>query len=465
MADASAPNIIFILIDDLGWRDLGCYGSSFYETPNLDRLAQRGMLFTDAYASCPVCSPTRASFQSGQYPARVGVTNYIGGQARGAVLEPEYVRHLPLEEHTIGEAMRDAGYRTWHVGKWHLGPEDRYWPHNRGYDVNVAGCDRGGPPRNGYFSPWNLPMLEDGPEGEFLTDRLTDEAIRLVEPADDRPFFLNLCYYAVHTPIQGKAEHVRRFTEKAASLKLDQIDPFVVGEHFPCEHKREQRLTRRQLQSDPAYAALVWAVDENIGRLLQAVEDAGQADSTAVFFTSDNGGLSTSEGAPTCNYPLHEGKGWMYEGGTREPLIVSWPGVTTPGSRCSTPVTTPDFYPTMLQMAGADLIPEQHADGVSLAPLLEGEGKLDREAIYWHYPHYGNQGGTPGSSVRSGDWKLIEFFEDGRLELYNVRQDISETRNLAEEQPNIAAGLHEMLLTWRAEIGAKLPTPNPEWGG
>ena len=464
MPDSSAPNIIFILIDDLGWRDLGCYGSTFYETPNLDRLAQRGMLFTDAYASCPVCSPTRASVQTGRYPARVGVTNYIPGQARGALIEPDYIKAMPLEEHTIAQALGDAGYQTWHVGKWHLGDEEQYWPENRGYDVNVAGCGWGAP-RNGYFSPWDNPRMEDGPEGEYLPDRLTDEAISLIETGDDRPFFLNMCYYSVHTPIQPKTEHGQRFTEKAASLKLDQIDPFVVGDQFPCEHRRPQRVTRRQLQSDPGYAAMVWSMDENIGRLLQAVEDAGQADNTAIFFTSDNGGLSTSEGAPTCNFPLHEGKGWMYEGGTREPLLVSWPGVTEPGSLCSTPVTTPDFYPTMLQMAGADLIPEQHVDGVSLAPLLEGGDTLDRDAIYWHYPHYGNQGGTPGSSVRAGDWKLIEFFEDGRLELYNLREDLSETVDLAHERPDLVQDLHEMLVSWRAEIGGNLPRPNPEWAG
>jgi arylsulfatase A-like enzyme len=459
---SNQPNIIFILIDDLGWRDLTCYGSTFYETPNLDRLARQGMLFTDAYASCPVCSPTRASLQTGRYPARHGVTNFLKGRARGKLVEPEYADHMPLEDYTIAQALGDAGYQTWHVGKWHLGADEQYWPQNRGYDVNVAGCARGMPSK-GYFSPWEIPMLEDGPEGEYLTDRLTDEAIKLVETSGDRPFFLHMAYYTVHVPIQGKPEHVERFREKAASLKLDQIDPFVEGEQFPCEHKREQRLQRRMLQSDPAYAAMVWSMDENIGRLLQAVEDAGQSDNTIVFFTSDNGGLATAEGAPTCNFPLHEGKGWMYEGGTREPLIVHWPGVTQPGSQCSVPVTTPDFYPTMLEMAGADLIPEQHMDGVSIAPLLRGADSLGREAIYWHYPHYGNQGGTPGSSVRSGDWKLIEFYEDSRLELYNLSSDPSETQNLAHERPEIAQELHEMLRSWRAEIGADLPTPNPEW--
>ncbi len=460
----SQPNIVFILIDDLGWRDLSCYGSTFYETPNLDSLAEQGMLFTDAYASCPVCSPTRASVQTGRYPARVGVTNFIGGHARGRLVEPEYFDHMPLEEYTIGEALRNSGYQTWHVGKWHLGGEDKYWPHNRGYDANIAGCSWGAS-KGGYFSPWGNPMLEDGPEGEYLTDRLTNEAINLMETAEDRPFFLNMWYYTVHTPIQGKPEHVARFREKAESLKIDQIDPFVEGDHFPCEHKRDRRIQRRMLQSDPEYAAMVWSMDENIGRMLQAVEDAGQADNTVVFFTSDNGGLATAEGAPTCNFPLHEGKGWTYEGGTREPLIVHWPGVTEPGSRCSVPVTTPDFYPTMLEMAGADLIPEQHVDGLSLAPLLRGGDSLDRDAIFWHDPHYGNQGGTPGSSIRAGDWKLIEFYEDGRLELYNLVADVSETHNVAEKHPDVTRDLHEKLKTWRAEIGADLPEPNPEWAG
>jgi len=457
------PNIIFILIDDLGWRDLGCYGSTFYETPNLDRLRERGMLFTDAYASCPVCSPTRASIQTGRYPARVGVTNFIAGQARGRVIEPDYVKHLPHEEHSIAAALRDGGYQTWHVGKWHLGGED-YRPERHGYDVNVGGCHMGMPHR-GYFSPWEIPTLEDGPEGEYLTDRLTDEAINLIERADDRPFLLNMCYYSVHVPIQAKAQHIERFQAKAEATHLDEIDPFVEGEYFPCEHKRERRVQRRQLQSDPQYAAMVWSMDENIGRLLHAVEQSGRAEDTVVFFTSDNGGLATAEGAPTCNAPLHEGKGWMYEGGTREPLLVSWPGVTAPDSISRVPVTSPDFYPTMLEMAGLDPLPEQHCDGESLAPLLRGEGEPDREAIFWHYPHYGNQGGTPGCSVRAGDYKLIEFFEDGHLELYNLRDDISETRDLADEQPGRAADMHGLLRAWRAEIGARLPTANPDWSG
>ena len=454
------PNFIFVLVDDLGWRDLGCCGSEFYETPHLDRLASEGMRFTDAYAACPVCSPTRASIMSGKYPATVGVTNFIGGSARGQLIDAPYVDHLPLAEKSVAQALREGGYQTWHVGKWHLGGRP-YYPDNHGFDVNVGGCNWG-MVNHGYFSPWGCETLADGPEGEYLTDRLTEEAIRLIERSDGRPFFLYLAYYAVHIPIQGKAEYAERFREKARGMGLDRVEAFEEGELFPCEHKRNLHVQRRVVQSDPMYAAMVQSVDENVGRLLAAVEAVGQGDNTVVVFTSDNGGLATAEGSPTCNRPLSEGKGWMYEGGTREPLLVKWPGVTVPGSTCGVPVTSPDFYPTMLELAGLDPLPEQHCDGVSIAPLLRGEEKLDREAIYWHYPHYGNQGGTPGCSVRCGDYKLIEFFENGRLELYHLRDDIGETHNLAAERPDLARELHGRLAAWREGVGGKLPERNPD---
>jgi arylsulfatase A-like enzyme len=307
--------------------------------------------------------------------------------------------------------------------------------------------------------------MEDGTDGEYLTDRLTDEAIRLIRTNGDKPFYLNMCYYAVHVPIQAKQEHVQRFETKARDMGLDELDPFVEGEFFPCEHKKGKRVQRRTLQSDPAYAAMVYSVDENVGRLMATLEEEGLADNTVVIFTSDNGGLATAEGSPTCNAPLAEGKGWMYDGGTREPLIARWPGRVQPGTTCSVPVSSPDFYPTLLEMAGLDPIPEQHCDGVSLMPLLTQQDPLDREAIFWHYPHYGNQGGTPGCSVRAGDDKLIEFFEDGRLELYDMREDISEEHNLAEAKPDRTAELHEMLKKWRADVQARIPQPNPEYSG
>ncbi len=461
----SKPNILFILMDDLGWRDLGCYGSSFYETPRLDKLATEGMLFTDAYASCPVCSPTRASMLTGKYPARVGVTQYIGGHSVGRLCDVPYVSNLPMHERSLATTLKGHGYRTWHVGKWHLGGR-MTWPETHGFECNLGGCDWG-LPQGGYFSPYGLPTLKDGPEGEYLTDRLTDEAIKLLDghatSGDEKPFFLNLWHYAVHTPTQSPPDLVAKYEEKARQLGLDKIDPIEVCENFPCQHKRHLHIERRRIQSSPEYAAMVENMDTNIGRLLDALERNGQADNTIVVFTSDNGGLSTAETSPTCNAPLAEGKGWMYEGGTREPLLVRWPGQIAPGSRTEEPVTTPDFYPTFLAAAGLPAEPEQAADGVSFLPLLCGED-FERGPIFWHYPHYSNQGGRPGCSVRSGDYKLIEFFEDGRRELYNLREDISEEHNLADALPDITENLAAQLATWRDEVEALIPKPNPNWG-
>ena len=466
----SRANIIFILLDDFGWRDLGCTGSSFYETPNMDRFASQGMTFTDAYASCPVCSPTRASVMTGKYPATVGITDWIdwGGHchpARGRLIDVPYLKDLPTSEKTIAAALREGGYVTWHVGKWHLGGEGHF-PHQMGFDVNIGGCRSGSPGRGGYFSPWTIDALRDAdvPEGTYLTDYLTDRTIELIRdrPAD-RPFFLHLSYYTVHTPIQGKPDKVGKYREKARRMRLDKVRTFEEGDFFPCEHKKSLRIKRRLVQSDPVYAAMVESMDENVGRILDVLDELGLGDNTVVFFTSDNGGLVTSEGSATCNSPLAEGKGWMYEGGTREPLLVRWPGVIDPGSRCTVPVTTPDFYPTMLEAAGLDPIPEQHCDGVSILPLLKQEGVPERDAIFWHYPHYGNQGGTPGCSVRCGDYKLIEFYEDGRLELYNLREDLSEDHNLAEQSPEIRDRLHRRLVAWRKGVEAKIPQPNPDF--
>ena len=454
------PNIIFILIDDMGWRDLGCYGSSFYETPNLDKLAAQGMIFSDAYAACPVCSPTRASIMSGKYPATVGVTDWIGAGAKGKLIDAPYVHQLPLEERSLATALRAGGYQTWHVGKWHLGREP-FYPTNHGFDVNIAGCHRGSP--GTYFSPYNIENLTDGPQGEYLTDRLTTEAIRLIEESGNQPFFLNLWHYAVHTPIQAPAELVEKYRAKAERLGLDNAAALEEGEHFPTEHKKAERVQRRRFQSDPTYAAMVENLDSNIGRLLHALEANGKSKNTLVIFTSDNGGLSTAEGSPTSNAPLNEGKGWMYEGGTREPLIVKWPGHIEAGSSCEVPVTSPDFYPTLLQIA--DLEAQNDGEGESLLGLFRGETELKRAAIFWHYPHYGNQGGTPGSSVRAGDWKLIEFFETGQVELYNLRDDLEEEHDLAAQMPDKAAQLRAQLKAWRESVNAKIPEINPNWRG
>jgi len=305
----------------------------------------------------------------------------------------------------------------------------------------------------------------DVPENTYLTDYLTDQAIEQVRDNDSRPFFLNLWYYAVHTPIQAKPEKIRKYEAKARAMGLDRMGAFEEGECFPSEHKKHFRVQRRVIQSDPVYAAMIESLDENIGRLLDALQESGKADDTVIVFTSDNGGLATSEGSPTCNAPLAEGKGWMYEGGTREPLIVKCPGVTRPGSVCDVPVTSPDFYPTLLDLAELPPKPEQHVDGVNLVPLLKGDSSLERDSIFWHYPHYGNQGGTPGASVRSGDYKLIEFFEDNRLELYDLRNDASEARNLAADHPDVAQRLKARLDEWKEDVQAQIPQRNPEYAG
>lgn len=454
------PNILLILTDDLGWRDLGVYGSTFYETPNLDNLARSGLSFTDAYAAAPVCSPTRASLLTGKYPATVGITQFIGGHGVGKLCDVPYFHHLPLSEVSLARALHEGGYATWHVGKWHLGDQVT-WPEMHGFEINRGGCDWG-QPKNGYFNPYGLPTLPDGPEDEYLTDRLTDEAIKLVEGADERPFFLNLWHYAVHTPIQAPHALVKKYEEKAQRFGLDASEVLEEGEYFPVQHKRTKRVTRRIVQSHPEYAAMVENLDWNTGRLLDSLAQNGKLDNTIVIFTSDNGGLSTAEGSPTSNAPLAEGKGWMYDGGVREPMIVSWPGVTKPGSWTDTPISSPDLYPTLLEVAGLPLRREQHTDGVSFLPLLRGE-HFDRGPIFWHYPHYSNQGGTPGAAIREGDFKLIYFYENDRVELYNLREDMGETRDLAGEERVVADGLTRKLQSWQANLGLEKPKPNVNW--
>jgi len=458
------PNIVFVLIDDLGWRDLGCYGSTFYETPNLDRLAREGMRFTNAYASCPVCSPTRASILTGKYPARVGVTQFIGGRAEGLLKDVPYLHYLPLEETSLATALRNQGYQTWHVGKWHLGDED-FYPERHGFDVNRAGCSWGHPPT--YFSPYGNPRLEDGPPGEYLTDRLTNEAIALIRHRGEKPFYLNFWHYAVHTPIQAPKDLIEKYRRKAAMLKIDQVPAFLEGEYFPVAHKAQKKVTRRLLQSDPAYAAMIENLDTNIGRLLQTLQDEGIAENTIVVFTSDNGGLSTAEGAPTCNLPLAEGKGWMYEGGNRVCQLMRWPKGIPAGTQCHVPVTSTDYYATFLEACGAPSMPAQHCDGVSLMPLFRGERSLPREAIFWHYPHYSNQGDTPASAMLSADgrWKLIEYFEDSSIELYDLVNDLSETRDLSEAQPERAREMLAVLKAWQRSVLAKIPEFNPGYPG
>lgn len=454
-----------ILVDDMGWKDLSACGSTFYESPNIDALMHSGMMFDNAYASCPVCSPSRASILTGKYPATVGVTDWIdtSGEChpvKGYLIDAPYIKHLPHEEYNIAKCLKDNGYRTYHIGKWHLGTKE-YYPDCQGFDVNIGGCHLGHP-HHGYFSPYQIENLEDGPDGEYLTDRLTDEAIKLIKESGDDPFFMNLWHYTVHMPEQAKEEDVRYFKEKAKLLKIDRINPFVEGEHFPIEIKKNMRVTRRVIQSDVIYAAMIKNLDWNIGRVLKALEETGKLDDTIIIFTSDNGGLSTAEGSPTCNFPAREGKGWSYEGGTRVPLAITYPKIVKSGIHSQFPTTSPDLYPTILDMAGLPLQHQQHVDGISLLPVLKGHTLTDRP-IFWHYPHYGNQGGTPASSLRYGKWKLIEFFEDMHTELYDLDKDPSETLNLSDAYPLKRDELKKMLHDWRESISAKIPQRNPHW--
>jgi len=440
-AASARPNIVFLLADDLGWADLGCYGSTFYETPSLDELAATGVRFTRAYAAAPVCSPTRGSILCGKYPARTKTTEWFGGQRRGKLLPAEYVDHLPLEELTLAEALREEGYATFFAGKWHLGGEG-FWPQDQGFDVNVGGTERGSPP-GGYFSPYENPQLPDGPEGEHLPARLADECIRFLRERDRRPFLLYLSFYSVHTPLQTTPELEARYRSKAAALP-------EVEERFLPEGERQCR----QVQDHPVYAGMVRSLDESVGRVLRELDALGIADETIVVFTSDNGGLSTSEGHPTSNLPLRAGKGWTYEGGIREPLLVRWPGAQEGGTTCDAHVTSTDFYPTLLELAGLDPRPEQHVDGVSFAPALRGEAR-ERGPLFWHYPHYSNQGGPPSAAVLDGDLKLIVNLESGAAELYDLAADVGERSDLAQERPEGVSRLRSLLEEWQAEVGAR----------
>ena len=455
--DDKKLNFVFILIDDLGWRDLGCFGSTFYETPNLDRLATEGMRFTDAYAACPVCSPTRVSIMTGKYPARLATTDWFGAPqpenahnhrtGKNKLLPPPYEAKMPLEEVTMAETFQDAGYRTFFAGKWHMGGEG-YYPEDQGFELNKGGFEKGSPPS--YFSPYKNPRLEDGPDGEHLPERLSQECVRFMEAEKDNQFLLYLSMYSVHTPLRSRKDLIKKYEQKAKQLKHD-------GPEFIPEGKRQAR----QIQDHAVYAAMVESMDQAVGNVLDALVTLGIEENTVVMFMSDNGGLSTSEGSPTSNVPLRAGKGWLYEGGVREPMIVKWPGVTEPGSICDHPVISTDFYPTMLELADLNSKPEQHCDGVSFAPLLHGAPMPNDRPIFWHYPHYGNQGGSPGAAVRLGDYKLIEFFEDGHVELYNIADDLSETNNLAEKLPEKATELLQMLHNWQKSVNARFPSPNP----
>ena len=443
-----APNVVFLLVDDLGATDLGCYGSTFYETPAIDGLATEGVRFTQAYAAAPVCSPTRASLMAGKAPARLHNTDYFGGRRRGPLLPADYDPQLALEEETLAELLRAGGYRTGFFGKWHLGGEG-YGPLEQGFEHNVAGW-RAGSPAGGYFAPWKNPTLENGPDGEYLPERLTRDALAFMSEVKDEPFLLYLSYYNVHTPLQAKGDRVEHYREKKRALGI------AAEDLWGKERARKVRL----VQEHAVYAAMVEAVDDSVAAVLGHLEELGLSEETYVVLFSDNGGLSTSEGHPTSNLPLRAGKGWLYEGGIREPLIVRGPGVRA-GAVDPTPVTSSDLAPTLLELCGLPAAPRQHLDGTSLAGLLRDGAPLVERPLFWHYPHYGNQGGAPSGAVRVGDLKLIEWYEDGRLELFDLAADPGEQEDLARARPAQAAALAARLQGWRDGVGALMPRPNP----
>jgi arylsulfatase A len=436
---AARPNIILLLADDLGWSDLGCYGNKLHETPSLDLLAQQGVRFTDAYAACPVCSPTRASILTGKYPARLHLTDWIPGRPQwpsARLLTPQFEQHLPLAETTVAEALKPLGYRTASIGKWHLGG-DGFHPENQGFDVNVGGNERGSP--KSYFGPFDLPNLTGGTKDDYLTEKLTEAAQNFIlENASSGPFFLYLPQYTVHLPLQARQQAIEEYRRK------------IGDKPFP----------------NAVYAAMVESFDRPVGlirALLEQLEIAGQ---TILIVTSDNGGLryeGKSQSPVTDNSPLRAGKGHLYEGGIREPLIVYWPGVTKVGHVIRRPVSSVDLMPTIVEMAGGKAPGTDVIDGQSLTELLRKDREPKRDALYWHYPHYSNQGGVPAGAVRQGDWKLIEFYEDGRLELFRLRDDIGERVNLVEKEYGRAKKMRELLAKWRQSAGAVMPQPNPNY--
>jgi arylsulfatase A-like enzyme len=452
-AAARPLNFVFILADDLGWADVGCYGADLHETPNIDRLARMGVRFTDAYAAAPVCSPTRASILTGKHPARLHMTTWFESsgtpEKNRKLVAPVTVGNLPHAEVTLAEALKERDYLTALVGKWHLG-EAGYYPETQGFDVNIGGTHWGAP--QSFFYPYRgsrhfggelryVPHLEFGKPGEYLTDRLTGEALRVIDEAGERPFFLYLAHYAVHTPIEAKPADVDRFT----------------GRLKPAMH-----------HGNPTYAAMTWSLDQSVGRVIRKLEERGVADRTAIVFLSDNGGaLRTSRQVViTDNSPLRSGKGALYEGGVRVPLIVYWPGVTPRGAVSSAPVASTDLYATLLDMAGlgASEARRRGVDSLSISPLLrDPAAKLGREDLYFHYPHY-DPTTTPVSAMRSGPWKLIEFLEDHRVELYDLAKDLGEKDDLAARMPQKAAELRRRLHAWRESVGAQMPKPNPDYG-
>lgn len=439
-------NVVFILADDLGYMDIGANNpKTFYSTPNIDALAKQGMRFTCGYAACQVCSPTRASILTGKYPVRVGITDYIGAQQpwpRNTKLLPApYQTNLSLKEITLAERLRDAGFATFMAGKWHLGDGDSN-PNAQGF----AGLRRRGNVQ--FYYPESVTKFDDLNDPK-TTDVIAEETVKFISANKDKPFFAYVPFLAVHTAIKARPDLVEKWNEKAKAAPPDA---------WGKEYLRQVRL----VQNHSEYAAMLEQMDLAVGRILTALEQNGLANNTLVIFTSDNGGLSTSEGHPTSNEPWRAGKGWPYEGGVRVPVLVRAPGVTTPASVNASPIISTDYYATILDLLGLPATPEQHLDSVSFKPLLQGK-KLKPRALFWHYPHYGNQGGAPASVVRDGNWKLIEWLEDGKLELFNLANDPYEKNDLAVREASRVKALQQKLNAWRKDTGALMPTKNSKF--
>jgi arylsulfatase A-like enzyme len=456
------PNILFILADDLGYYDLSCTGSRYYETPNIDRIAAEGMAFTQGYAACQVSSPSRASILTGKFTASHGITDWIGARTGEAwrnqkrynrLLPPEYAHSLATSYVTLPEAMKLAGYKTFFAGKWHLGDKGSA-PEDHGFDINIGGWHAGSPV-GGYFSPYENPKLPDGSKGENLSMRLASETIKFLNKNNPKvtgqPVFAYLSFYAVHGSIETTRVKWAKYREKAVKMGITDTG-FQMGHFLPI----------RQVQDNPVYAGLLEQMDDAVGIVLDALEELGLAENTIVIFTSDNGGVASGDSYSTSNLPLRGGKGYQFEGGIREPFFIKVPGMTSGGEQCDVPVIGTDFYPTLLELTGQSLMPEEHTDGMSLVPLLKGQ-TLSERPLFWHYPHYGNQGGEPSSVIRLGNWKLIHYYEDRHEELYNLESDPAEKLDVAAFNPEITENLHNKLFNYLNGIGARFPVKDLEY--
>jgi arylsulfatase A-like enzyme len=494
------PNIVFFLVDDLGWTDVGCYGSSFYETPNIDALAEAGVKFTNAYAACHVCSPTRASILTGKYPATINLTDWLPGRNEFPFQKFSNVvinQHLPYEEVTIAEALKEVGYKTAIIGKWHLG-EDPSNPMAHGFDMHIPDWAKGWP-KKGYFAPFEMKGLEDSKDGDYLTDRLTDEALKYIESNKDNPFFLYMSHYAVHDPIQGRKDLVEKYSGKLKNMTKDKSPAYILEgnpdnpdnpsreeleilintpEYEPYKILPNGLVKVKQKQDNVEFAGMVESMDESLGRIVKKLEELGIDDNTIIIFYSDNGGMAAlNVGNPkrivsedkqdlaysTSNLPLRGAKGWLYEGGIREPLIIKWPGKGKQGIECSVPVTSVDMFPTIMNMVGSPESIGEDKEGVDISPLVKGE-IIERGPIFWHFPHYSNHGmQSPGGAIRDGDYKLLEYFENGTVQLFNLKNDIAEQNDLSKIEIEKTKELTEKLHQWRKKVGAKMMEPNPDY--